>query len=66
MSYYVGLVYTSILTLMSITFDQLIAVTFATKAHVSNQTNDMGQINLCLDLGVPTSICCTTLFFGRC
>lgn len=55
-----GLVYTSTLTLMSTTFDQLIAVTSATKAYVSNQTNDMGQINLCLDL---TSICCTTLCF---
>lgn len=44
MSYYMGLVYTSVLTLMSITFDQLIAVIFATKAHVSNQNNDMGKL----------------------
>lgn len=51
------------LTLMSITFDQLIAVNFNTKAHVSNQTNDTGQINLCLNLGDLTSICCTILCF---
>lgn len=50
------------LTLMSITSDQLIAVTFATKAHVSNQMNNTGQINLCLDLGDLTSIFCTILY----
>lgn len=51
------------LILMSITFDQLIAATFVTKAHVLNQTNDMGKINVCLDLSDLTSICCNTLWF---
>lgn len=36
---------------------------FCHQSPASNQTNDMGEINLCLDLGDLTSICCTTLCF---